>query len=391
MERSAEPIDPVVEATRAVRRARVEQFDLVWRAVVDKEWLRLRFRSPRGWLTAITGESHGACTTTLLLAERIQSMPVARAAFLDGQLSESGLRLLADAWADEIADVFARDESMLVGWVCRLMLREAKTVIDTWVAHADPERHEAAEQERFDRRRFHLSELMDGMGQGDFLLDPEGLRIVRDAISFLGGPVPGDRRSKAQRHADALVLMAKFVNRHHEVPPGTKRRLPKLNSTMDYWSLVERSGVGTIESAHTKPMVASVDAIRRLACDAGVHRYVSGAPDLKVHYGRETRSISEPLFEVLALRDHGCRWDGCSVPSALCEGHHADHWLDHGETEPDNLLLICWYHHHLLHEQHWSIEPLGAGHFKLIDPEGKQSVLRPPTVGAQLPLDLALV
>ncbi len=383
---SGGPVDPVVAATHAVRRARVQQLDTVHRAVVDREWARHRYRSPRGWLAAITGESHGVCQTTLLLAERVQMMPLARAAFLDGALSESGLRLLAEAWTEPVAEVFARDEAMLVRWATRLPLPDAKKVIDTWVAHADPERFEREEQERFDRRRFHLSDLMDGMGKGDFLLDREGTRIVRDAIEFLGQRAEGDTRDRAQRHADALVAMARLAT--NQPAHGARRRVPRLIGTMDYWSMADRVGVGTIEGAHSGPAVVTVEAIRRLACDAGVHRYVSGAPDAKVHYGRQTRTISEPLYEVLALRDHGCRWNGCVIPAAMCDAHHAIHWLDLGETEPDNLLLLCWYHHHLLHEQHWRIEPLGAGHFQLSDPDGTTAVLRPPAVGAQLPLEL---
>ena len=40
---------------------------------------------------------------------------------------------------------------------------------------------------------------------------------------------------------------------------------------------------------------------------------------------------------------------------------------------------------HLVHEQHWSIEPLGAGHFLLIDPDGGEHEMRPPMVAAALP------
>jgi hypothetical protein len=56
--------------------------------------------------------------------------------------------------------------------------------------------------------------------------------------------------------------------------------------------------------------------------------------------------------------------------------------LDDGDTEPDNLPLVCWHHHHWLHEQHWSIEPLGGGHFILIDPDGGRHPMRPPMIGA---------
>ena len=51
----------------------------------------------------------------------------------------------------------------------------------------------------------------------------------------------------------------------------------------------------------------------------------------------------------------------------------------------DNTILVCWYHHHWLHEQHWRIEPLGAGHFLLIDPFGNEHELRAPTLGPTLP------
>jgi hypothetical protein len=49
------------------------------------------------------------------------------------------------------------------------------------------------------------------------------------------------------------------------------------------------------------------------------------------------------------------------------------------------LILLCWYHHHLLHDQHWSIEPLGAGYFTLQMPDGRRRDLRPPLIGAAMP------
>jgi HNH endonuclease len=31
------------------------------------------------------------------------------------------------------------------------------------------------------------------------------------------------------------------------------------------------------------------------------------------------------------------------------------HWRDGGETDLDNLILLCGRHHRLLHEQHWQL------------------------------------
>ena len=55
-----------------------------------------------------------------------------------------------------------------------------------------------------------------------------------------------------------------------------------------------------------------------------------------------------------------------------------------GDHDPDNLATLCWFHHHLLHEQHWSLEPLGGGHFTLHDPDGRTHPMRPPLVGLTL-------
>ncbi|MEL6892317.1 MAG: DUF222 domain-containing protein [Actinomycetota bacterium] len=76
--------------------------------------------------------------------------------------------------------------------------------------------------------------------------------------------------------------------------------------------------------------------------------------------------------------------DSPTEPPAGCDAHHARHWLDLGETNDDNLVLLCRFHHHELHEQHWSIEPLGAGNFALQDPDGAVRLMRPPIVGLHL-------
>ncbi len=153
---------------------------------------------------------------------------------------------------------------------------------------------------------------------------------------------------------------------------------------ISYPDLVSGEGAGTIDTGSGR-IVVGAETIRRLCCDAGFHRLVYAADGTILDYGRQTRTISDPLFDVLAARDHGCRIIGCPVPSGGCDAHHADHWADDGETEPDNLPLLCWFHHHLVHEQHWSIKPLGAGHFLLIDPDGGEHEMRPPMIAAALP------
>jgi hypothetical protein len=46
--------------------------------------------------------------------------------------------------------------------------------------------------------------------------------------------------------------------------------------------------------------------------------------------------------------------------------------------------LLCWHHHHSVHEHQWSIQPLGAGHFLLVSPTGDRFDMRPPRLGAMI-------
>ena len=98
----------------------------------------------------------------LHLGKRLSAMHETRRMFSLGLLSEQIVGVLVDAWAEPITDVFARDELMLVDWAKRLPYLEAKLVIDTWVAHADPDRVERNGADSFESRRLHLSKILDG-------------------------------------------------------------------------------------------------------------------------------------------------------------------------------------------------------------------------------------
>ena len=178
--------------------------------------------------------------------------------------------------------------------------------------------------------------------------------------------------------------MARITLNHLDPVPGRKRSRPKVIATIAYHDLLTTTAGGSLDTNHSRTVVSS-EAIRRLACDAGIHRYIHAPDGTILDYGRQTRTVSDALFDQLVIRDHGCRLLGCTTPPSACDAHHALHWLDLGETEPDNLILTCWYHHHLIHEQHWRIIPHGAGHFTLIDPHGNTHQIRPPIIGLTLP------
>jgi hypothetical protein len=380
---AGDPTDVVGALTRSVRRLRAAQLDEIHAVNATRSWARSGFRSVADWLAVNSHEAFGHCRLTVHLADRIQRMPNVRAAFARGDLAESALRLLADTWTELNAAAFARDEEMLLGWALRLPHRDLRMLIDTWKRHAASEAEADADDDKFRSRTLTITEQRDGTGHIDGVLEPEGLALVRAAIGSLSMRAGDDQRTPGQRRADALVAMAR-ASVDQQPRAGTKRSRPKVIATISYHDLLTGDAGGSLDTNQGR-IVVSTDAIRRLACDAGIHRLVQAPDGTTLDYGRQTRSVSDNLFEQLVARDHGCRILNCPIGPAACDAHHAVHWADHGPTRLDNLMLACWYHHHLLHEQHWRIEPLGAGHFILIDPDGKAHELRPPLIGLALP------
>ncbi len=373
-------------ATRAVRQARAVQLDEIRAVVESGAYYVDGHRSPAAWLCDTTRDSYGHCTQTIALATRIEEMPLVQAAFAAGDLAETGLRLLTETWAPTNADEFARDETMLLGWATTLPAKDLSLLLDTWRMHVDPDREASTAQDRFDQRSVHLSKLLDGVGRIDGTLDPDGYRLVREAIRALSEPTDDETRTAAQRRHDALVQMAQIVLESLEPAAGKKRRRrPTVIATATIDDMADQTGGGSVDTGGQRDIVP-IDTIRRMACDCDIHRYLADPTGHIIDYGRKRRLVSDVQFDLLVVRDHGCRWRGCSIPAAGCDAHHAHHWLDGGETEPDNLILLCWYHHHLLHEQHWSIWPLGAGHFTLRTPDGDERTMRPPLLGAAPPL-----
>ncbi|HVF18949.1 MAG TPA: HNH endonuclease signature motif containing protein, partial [Mycobacteriales bacterium] len=72
--------------------------------------------------------------------------------------------------------------------------------------------------------------------------------------------------------------------------------------------------------------------------------------------GRLTRDISPALRKWLHLRDGGCRAGGCDKPAHATDAHHIRWWRHGGRTDRHNLVLLCSFHHYLVHDRGWTIE-----------------------------------
>jgi hypothetical protein len=202
--------------------------------------------------------------------------------------------------------------------------------------------------EQFERRRFHLSQTMDGMWRGDFLLDPEAGKIVKRAIEAVAGPRRrSDERTPEQFRADAFLDLCGGGSAKSR--PGSRRPRADITVTVDISEIERRRPEVALEvRAHAGHGLARA-TLDRLQCDCQLARVITDGPSQVLDVGRATRVWPTAIRRAIEARDGGCTWPGCDRPVEFCDIHHRHRWEGGGETSVGNGRCLCRYHHVLEH------------------------------------------
>ncbi|MCL2534187.1 MAG: HNH endonuclease [Nocardiaceae bacterium] len=235
------------------------------------------------------------------------------------------------------------------------------------------ESDELPPSEDTDRNEFHASKTLNGRVavKGDFdAVTGEMLLTALSSLTKPRNPVddPAGTRTPAQQRAEAFgEILRRYLDSGTAPVEGGER--PHLSLHVNARDLARADAEhGNIRTgghpdlfsdndiAHmpwTGPL--TIATARRLACDCHLTPIIidDGVP---LNLGRTTRTVPKKQRRALIARDHGCAFPDCGAPPAHCEGHHVKHWADGGPTDLDNLVLLCRYHHRLLHRSHWQVE-----------------------------------
>lgn len=115
--------------------------------------------------------------------------------------------------------------------------------------------------------------------------------------------------------------------------------------------------------------VISPETARRLGCDAEVVTRIE-RDGLPISAGRRRRTVPPAFRRLLEARDdRTCCFPGCERRRHL-QAHHRRHWAHGGETSLDNLVLLCFHHHRLVHEGGYAIEDDRAGDLRFRNRHG---------------------
>jgi len=358
-------------------------------------------RSCAHWLSFRTGIDLGAAREKVRTARALVGLPETSASMSRGELSFSKVRALTRVATQT-------NEEELLEFAQGSTTAQLERMV-RGVKRGTRQDEAALERERWERRTLSVFPDDDGMYVVKGRLPAElGVLLMRaveaasDAL-FREKGVPGleaevgetSQRAAAQRRADALGLLAEraltagFGRRadgRDECDEGVEANPAPISGTRAerYQVMLhveaetlragsEGGGEGQDEGQGGRSELedgtrVSAETSQRLCCDAGVVE-VRHAPDGTIlDVGRRTRTLPPSLRRALEVRDQGCRFPGGRL--RFTEGHHIKHWAEGGETSLANCVLLCRYHHRLMHEGGWKMDWWGEGRPVFFDPRG---------------------
>jgi hypothetical protein len=192
------------------------------------------------------------------------------------------------------------------------------------------------------------------------------MKALNLALENVPAGTPPEMTPFNMRRADALALMAESFLAHGTIEAtGTDRQQIVVHVAAE--TLRHRTA-GCCEFEDGPSM--SAETARRLSCDASVVALIENDDGEPLSVGRKARTISAPLRRALNARDKGCRFPGCAN-SRYLDAHHIVHWANGGETKPSNLISLCRFHHHAVHEGGYRIDILDDGALRFVKPNGR--------------------
>ena len=317
------------------------------------------------WIARTCGMSISSAADRVCVGEQLESLPRVAAALSSGEISyqsASALCHLRDRLGEN-TDGFDEDE--MVGYAREFSVFELRKLCRFAWHVANPDGFFKEAEADFTRRYFHVSQMPDGMVAVDGVLDPVSSAALMTAVDVLAKPKgPEDERTAKQRRADAVGELAM-----HAMEQGTLPRRhsvkPHINLTMTLEGLKGELGVPPADLELALPI--STRTAERIACDCTMSRVLL-ADSMVIDVGRATRTVSPPMRRALRVRDKGCRFPGCERQVNWTSPHHIKFWARGGPNNLPNMVLLCYFHHRLVHEGGWQVIKAGR-EFRFLPPD----------------------
>jgi hypothetical protein len=364
-------LDRTAELVRAANRIAAELARTVRRAELTQAPEHDGLKSMTWWLRGHLRLSPAAAKQVVRNGRTLENLPAVAAACAEGLVTAGQVSVLAPvvepknltAAAAQGVDLAAVDAVLAETAVTRQHVHLGP-VVHHYLARLDPD---GTEPDPTEGRSLSIARHADGSRTFRGELDAVGGEKFEAMLeSYVQADRPaGDRRTRAQQLADALVQAADVALASGTLP--TLRTVkPHVVVTIPLTDLVDpfnAPGVGRVGFGAE----ISAARVRMLACDGNVTRIVIGPEGQPMDHGRTKRVVPPSLRRAVEQRDWHCVFAGCHAPSYWCDVHHLVHWADDGDTCLENSALLCERHHTKVHH----------GFTVVRDPDGRWHTYRP--------------
>ncbi len=126
----------------------------------------------------------------------------------------------------------------------------------------------------------------------------------------------------------------------------------RVNLTMDISMFGDPQASAYTQTGEPVP----VSILNKILCTAEILLWVT---DTSSQYQLETAEpyATEIQKQCLTVRDGCCVWKGCNMRGSRCDAHHLTFTQEGGQTNIDNLALLCPTHHTWLHQMGAHLRP----------------------------------
>jgi hypothetical protein len=313
--------------------------------------------SMKAWLTGHCRLSGREAAGLVRDGRRLAELPILAAAYSSGELTAAHVATVTTAVTPARIAVAAANgidltttDAVLAEAALALGPEDTAKAVRHWVAGIDPDG--ALDDAAGMQRVLRMAVSADGRIYVTGHLDAVGGETVHSALeSLMNADRPaGDTRTYGQRMGDAFVQLARQALRSGELPT-VRGEAAQVRVSIDLMALcADRAAVGVAGGELPFAGPITPETARRLACDAGVVRIITGPHGLPMDVGREQRTATAAIRRSIEVRDVHCVFAGCTAPASWCDVHHVQHWVYGGPTSCENGALLCERHHTAVHE-----------------------------------------
>ena len=347
-------VDAIDSIQRRVSASQRELFSLLAEADRRKVWWDSGARDMAHWLSMRHGLSWWKARRWIAAAHALEGLPRIASAFSTGELG-----------VDKVVELtrFATPETEqgLLRWANSVSVACIRRKGDLVLR---PSIEDDREAERSRSLSWWYTEQGRRFGLQADLPAAQGA-VVAKALERMAESLPvmpgeEDALHSEARNADAVVALCSARIARDSDPD---RATVVIHAPLQ--TLLSGNGGCEVEGGP----VIHPETARRLLCAGRIQTVVEDERANPIRLGRITREPPAWMLRQLRYRDRECTFPGCGA-RRFTQAHHILWWDRGGTTDLDNLLLVCSFHHKLVHEHGWTVRWDGDGPARWFEPDG---------------------